>query len=283
MFHTSLCLSHYLDDDRVVLRCKDQQLTGRQFYHRVSALSHAISGRVTVGGRVLILGENSLQWIIGLLAILDAGCIAVPINLRWSEEDVAHAVETTGPTLLMVDHVHHAFLMRALSLNCPYRPAGEARAQSGVNPQGISLRAEPPTSHSWLARSRTNGATAARSGLPGSPSVVLLLEAEAGVTSAETWDSSLRSCVCSEAEARASAAPASVHHPAPLAAPRLQLMSPPDGAALICFTSGTTGRQVPSQIGCDFYRHVARSLVLALVGSFPGSCASCLSGHWSPA
>jgi long-chain acyl-CoA synthetase len=94
--------------------------------HRVSFAEHEVAVRrvsgllretgVRRGDRVMLLGANSVEWVVGYWAILAAGAVVVLGNAWWSEAEVAHAIRTVAPCLVLAD------ASRAKAL-----PAGQAR------------------------------------------------------------------------------------------------------------------------------------------------------------
>ena len=59
---------------------------------------------VRPGDRVLLLGWNSIDWVIAFWSILRAGGVVVTGNRWWSEEEVTHAVGLVAPALVLADH-----------------------------------------------------------------------------------------------------------------------------------------------------------------------------------
>ena len=68
------------------------------------------------GDRVMLLGANSAEWVVGYWAILAADAIVVLGNAWWSQVELAHALRNVAPGLVLTDAA------RATSL-----PAGQAR------------------------------------------------------------------------------------------------------------------------------------------------------------
>jgi long-chain acyl-CoA synthetase len=58
---------------------------------------------VRPGDRVLLLGWNSVDWLIGFWAIIRAGGVVVLGNSWWSDDEVEHAVVSCEPALILVD------------------------------------------------------------------------------------------------------------------------------------------------------------------------------------
>ena len=195
----ALCTGCGEDDDRVILTCEGRQRTARQLTQRVACLSRALSGElgVHVGSRVMLLGFSSDHFIEVLLAVLDAGGIAVPINYRWSTAEVAAAIRQTQPILLMVDLQHHALAAMAAA----------SGMQAGCSVQLLLLGDYPSTEKDLLPESAVPQTTEQ------------VLQAHLGAARSPPAQG------CSPAG----------HY-------GLQILCPPDGAALICFTSGTTGQ-----------------------------------------
>jgi acyl-activating enzyme 14 len=112
---------------RVVLACEGRAWSGAGLRAAVASVSlllsqgHAASSRsapppLSPGDRVALLGASSDAYIIGLLGLLDAGCIAVPLNTRWSAPELAHALATTTPRLMLVDAGHEELAAQAVEL-----------------------------------------------------------------------------------------------------------------------------------------------------------------------
>lgn len=195
----ALCTRHNDGDDRVILTCEGGRRTAQQLTQHVACLSRALTDTlgVHVGSRVMLLGFSSEHYIEAMLAILDAGGIAVPINYRWSAAEVAEAIRQTQPVLLMVDAQHHAL-------------AAMAAAASGVHAERsvqLLLLGDRPLTEDL------------------SPTIPLRTTEQLMQTRLQT------------------ASPPSGHGCDPYHHRNgLKLLQPADGAALICFTSGTTGR-----------------------------------------
>jgi hypothetical protein len=178
--------------DRTAITCCGARLSAAQLAQAVAVLSGAISARMGLhpGERLALLGLNSAEYFIALLACADAGVIACPLNSRWSSIEMGAALRLVAPAGAVADAACCAALQQALAT----QPALAARCKIAQLP---SL-ADPA---SWELPALSSGA-AQRGGGP----------------------------------------PASSSQPAAAAArAQLQLRTPTDGTALLCFTSGTTG------------------------------------------
>jgi len=61
---------------------------------------------VTPDDRVLILGANSLEWVVSWWSIVRIGAVAVLGNMWWSPEELAHAIRMAAPVLVLADADH---------------------------------------------------------------------------------------------------------------------------------------------------------------------------------
>ncbi|MGH9035902.1 MAG: AMP-binding protein, partial [Acidimicrobiia bacterium] len=106
---------------------------------------HLTAEGVKPGDRVLLLGGNSIAWVVAFWAIVDAGAVIVLGNAWWNGPEVEHAVRLTEPRLTLAPA---SLLERlpagsiALDLdqlelagNAGTTPAG-APADSGGHPRG---------------------------------------------------------------------------------------------------------------------------------------------------
>lgn len=84
----------------------------REFTYAELAQEVDLSARrmlaVNVAGkdRVIIVGNNSWQWVVAYLAALRVGAIAVPMNNRLSAAQVSELLEITEPQLILSDDAH---------------------------------------------------------------------------------------------------------------------------------------------------------------------------------
>ncbi len=167
------------------LNCQGRSAGSHEFVQRVASLSAALTARFALqsGSVVMLASQNTDHMLEALLAVCDAGCIATPVNHRWSSAELASAISLTAPACILADE-HCSGLVQAALASAPDKHA----------PVLVKL-----------------GAPAAQ---PSS------LEAPAFPYHADTL----------------------IHEQLPKRPP-LQLRAPVSGAALIVFTSGTTGER----------------------------------------
>lgn len=76
------------------------------------------------GDRVALLLGNTYEFVVAFFGVLRAGGIAVPLNTSLAADEVRHAVETTGPRLLISDSGNSHTLADAELGRCPVLVAG---------------------------------------------------------------------------------------------------------------------------------------------------------------
>ena len=83
------------------------QRSWREFAERVARLAGGLSElRIQPGDRVAMLGLNGPAYVEYYFAVLWAGGVIAPVNVRWSLEEKAHCLADSGALLLLADGVH---------------------------------------------------------------------------------------------------------------------------------------------------------------------------------
>ncbi|KAF5825930.1 hypothetical protein DUNSADRAFT_5856 [Dunaliella salina] len=247
---------------------------------RVAALSHGLSLAISPhsalpGQTVMLAAMNSSAMLEVLLAICDTGAIVTPINHRWGPAELAAAMQLTQPVAIIMDAACRALVQQALAwlsqriqtvlqprlilmgsgtgagnVHVPLAGAGQPpwdcsshRGNSSSCPSEVELSTEGQipgngcssigeTSGSQRQSCDPNEAHLSTEGLIRAGRCVLASsnrgsgEAEADLQQTDVCGGGTVAA-CGEGQ----------HMPYPL-----QLKAPADGAAIICFTSGTTGR-----------------------------------------
>jgi acyl-CoA synthetase (AMP-forming)/AMP-acid ligase II len=81
---------------------------------RISALGRRLAGLgAGPGERVALLAANGADWVVGFLAVLDAGAAVVPLNTRLAAPELARQLAVCAPRLALVDEAHEPALARA--------------------------------------------------------------------------------------------------------------------------------------------------------------------------
>ncbi|MBW1773973.1 MAG: AMP-binding protein, partial [Deltaproteobacteria bacterium] len=75
-----------------------EEIHWEAFHDRTNRLANALLDRgVTKGDKVFILGKNSINWIEAYFAVLKAGGWVVPLNFRFTNDDIAFCAGVAEP------------------------------------------------------------------------------------------------------------------------------------------------------------------------------------------
>jgi acyl-CoA synthetase (AMP-forming)/AMP-acid ligase II len=74
-------------------------------YAEAAALGAALVADYGVrqGDRVAILSRNNPQWMIGFIAVLSVGAVAVPMNAWWTTEELDYGLRDSGARVILAD------------------------------------------------------------------------------------------------------------------------------------------------------------------------------------
>ncbi|MCB2089794.1 MAG: long-chain fatty acid--CoA ligase, partial [Sphingomonadaceae bacterium] len=86
----------------------DTRLSFAETFARRDALAAMLA--IAPGDRVALCMRNRAEWLIGYLAILRAGGVAVLVNSRGSPEELDRMVEQVGATIVLTDAHRHELL-----------------------------------------------------------------------------------------------------------------------------------------------------------------------------
>ncbi|KUO22450.1 acyl-CoA synthetase [Streptomyces dysideae] len=82
---------------RVALRFGDRSLT----YAELAAATGALADRVAGAGRVAVWATPTLETAVAVVAALEAGVAAVPLNPKSGEKELGHILTDSAPTLVL--------------------------------------------------------------------------------------------------------------------------------------------------------------------------------------
>jgi len=89
---------------KVAIIENEREITWQELRELVSGFAGYLADQdVNVGDRVAVLAQNSSQWLTAYYAALWLGAIAVPINTRWTPEEILFALEDSAVKHLCVD------------------------------------------------------------------------------------------------------------------------------------------------------------------------------------
>jgi acyl-CoA synthetase (AMP-forming)/AMP-acid ligase II len=100
---------------RECLRFEGQSLTFADVERQSAQLANVLRDRgVGRGDRVAILLPNCLAWPVAWMAVLRAGAVTVPVNVRYRRSDLGHVLGDSGASAVITD-VEHAPQVRELN------------------------------------------------------------------------------------------------------------------------------------------------------------------------
>jgi malonyl-CoA/methylmalonyl-CoA synthetase len=90
-------------DATATVRVADDEIT----YPALAAATAAAASTIAPGARVAVVVERHLATIVGILAVLRAGGVAIPVNPSATDHELAHVLDNSTPTLVLhaPDHV----------------------------------------------------------------------------------------------------------------------------------------------------------------------------------
>lgn len=152
--------------DAIALTGPDETVTygqlGRLVDDGARRLAAAGAGH---GDRVMILGENSLAWVVGYLATLRAGAVAVPVNDRLGAAQLPPLRERVEPSLVLLGRGSGDVLGAGTPPAVVRLGAGAHDALQDLAPAPASLRTPaPPRPHDSALIAFTSGTTGAPKG-----------------------------------------------------------------------------------------------------------------------
>jgi len=74
------------------------------FEERTNRLAHALLDRgIRKGQKVALLGRNSIHWLEAFFGIMKTGACAIPLNFRFTDEDIQYCAEIAEPKAFILD------------------------------------------------------------------------------------------------------------------------------------------------------------------------------------
>ncbi|PGM64833.1 o-succinylbenzoate--CoA ligase [Bacillus cereus] len=118
----------YLHPDRIAIITEAEEITYKQLHEYVSKVAAYLICDLNMqkGERIAILSQNSLEYIVLLFAIAKAECIAVPLNIRLTENELIFQLKDSGTTVLFVEETFQnmalsmekvSYVQRVISIN----------------------------------------------------------------------------------------------------------------------------------------------------------------------
>ena len=89
-------------DQEAVVELDGPRLSYRELWDRSARVAGGLrAAGVHKGDRVAIRHGNGVDWVLGFFGIQLAGAVAVPVNTRFAEPEVAYVVEDCGPKVVL--------------------------------------------------------------------------------------------------------------------------------------------------------------------------------------
>ena len=64
---------------------------------------HLAAAGLAPGDRIGVIGDNSLEWVVSAIGALKIGAVVVPLNNRFTAEELRYLIEDSTPTLVLAD------------------------------------------------------------------------------------------------------------------------------------------------------------------------------------
>jgi acyl-CoA synthetase (AMP-forming)/AMP-acid ligase II len=81
-----------------------REITWAAFNERMNKIAQVLAARgIRKGMKVALLGRNSVNWLETFFAILETGAWAIPLNFRFTDEDIRYCAGIGEPGMFVVD------------------------------------------------------------------------------------------------------------------------------------------------------------------------------------
>ncbi len=110
-----------------------REVSWEQFEDRTNRFANGLLDRhAKKGDKIFLFGRNSLNWLEAYFAILKTGAWAVPLNFRFTDDDIRYCAKVAEPAIFIFDH-EYSERIGALHKELPtvrhYFPIGEYGAK----------------------------------------------------------------------------------------------------------------------------------------------------------
>jgi long-chain acyl-CoA synthetase len=144
---------------RPALVSPERSYDWREFAQRIAKLAGAMRALgIRAGDRVAMLADNSPRYVEYYFAVLWAGGVLAPVNVRWAPSEMLHCLNDAEAKLLLVDRAHMA-MSAALRSGC-----GSIRAVILADAPGVPGDADGLLDYETLLRDAPAIADAQRGG-----------------------------------------------------------------------------------------------------------------------
>jgi long-chain acyl-CoA synthetase len=118
-----------------------QQITWQEFHDRTNRIANSLFQKgVQRGNKVFLLGRNSIRWLEVYFAVLKTGAWAVPLNFRFTNEDILYCAGVAEPSAFFFDEEYGErvnSLREKLNTVSQYCVIGPDRAEAFVTVEDL--------------------------------------------------------------------------------------------------------------------------------------------------
>lgn len=102
LLHDNLYCNYKINPEKIAIYDGERQFRYDQLIRDSKSISREISSRGLIkGDRVIILLENSYEFVISLYGILSCGCVFIPLNPKLSKNKINFIIEDTQAALII--------------------------------------------------------------------------------------------------------------------------------------------------------------------------------------
>src|SRR5512136_2124675 len=124
-----------------------QEITWKEFHDRTNRISNSLLQEdVQRPDKVFLLGRNSIRWLEAYFAILKMGAWAVPLNFRFTDEDILYCAGVAEPSAFIFDEEYGERvkgLRKKLTTVNRYCTIGPDRAEEFVTLEDLVINGSP--------------------------------------------------------------------------------------------------------------------------------------------
>src|SRR5690625_2636269 len=104
--------------DKIAFKFEDSTYTYKEMNEQVNRLANGLIARgITKGDKVALMMKNSDLFVMAFYAIMKTGAVAVPINFRLTDHEVAYILDDSDAAALFFDPDYDALIQQAVKDN----------------------------------------------------------------------------------------------------------------------------------------------------------------------
>lgn len=138
----------------ISIQAGEKALTYTQLAERVDKITSVITLLVPAGAVIAVLADRSSNWIVGMLAAMQANTVYCPVDASYPEEYRAQLLERSGAQVLLLPNTSQ---MEKTGPNGPLTLAIDHILNKNIKPADFQPRLPQPSSTAYLCF--TSGST----------------------------------------------------------------------------------------------------------------------------